>query len=677
MSTSSSSMAVPGPPAVTEHSTGGPPPDPPSPTPTPTSAWQPADRGSPDGPVEALRSLRRAGRLAAEYPLAGRLLAELGGGLDEPGDEFVRTGRHLERVGADAVLREHPETPVVSVAVTGHGTLRDLVPPLHAELARHGLLLRPYVGGFNGYVAELIDPDGDLAQAAPDIVAVLLTPAMIFEKVGTPWRPDDVARVLAENLRLVEGVVGAFCAAQPHATVVLNTLPLLRQHTAQLVDARSRAALGALWREHNAALLRLPERQPRVVVVDLDPLIAASGPAVDPRLAAYTQSHLSPGLLRLYARELGHLARAQAGRTRKTLVLDLDETVWGGVLGEVGPAGVEVGTGYRGEAFAAFQRVARQLMAQGVLLAAVSKNDVEPVRQVLREHPGMVLGEDDFVRVNANWLPKHDNLADLARALNLGVDSFVFVDDSPYEAGLVRRELPAVAVVRVDDEPALHVERLLRDGWFDVRELTAEDRTRTAKYREDLVRSDFLDTFSSLEDYLRELGVQVRLASATEPELARVAQLTARTNQFNLTTRRLQPQQVADLAADPAWSVLGIRGADRFGDNGLVGAVFTRRDDDLVHIDNFLLSCRVFARGIEQACLTAVLRAALAAGASAVTAGYRPTSKNSKVRDFYPRAGFQLIADHGGELLFRHDLTEISPPPEHVELTTSLTGASA
>src|SRR5262249_32703099 len=185
----------------------------------------------------------------------------------------------------------------------------------------------------------------------------------------------------------------------------------------------------------------------------------------------------------------------------------------------------------------ACQRVAKQLGSQGVLLAAVSKNDLEPVRDVLRNHPGMTLREDDLVRVVANWRPKHDNLTELAAALNLGVDSVVFVDDSPYECGLVRHALPGVAVVPVDGEPGLYVEKLLRDGWFDTRALTAEDRTRVAKYRDELVRKDFLDTFESIEDYLRELKVRVRLAAVTDPttDAVRISQLTLRTNQFNLT----------------------------------------------------------------------------------------------------------------------------------------------
>jgi FkbH-like protein len=581
---------------------------------------------------------------------------------------LVRAGQLLSRLDSEDVLREHPAVPTVTVAITGHSTMPALVPALTAELARHGLLLRPFVADFDGYVVDLSDPGSALYAAGADIVLCVLDAAVVFDEVPTPWRPADVERVLQEKLRLVEQLVARF-EANGRGTLVLNTMPLLRQFASQLVDHRSRARLGAVWREANAALLRLADSHPALVVLDLDPLMTEPVAASDVRLSIYAKARLSPDLLQRYAREVGHLARHVAGRMRKCLVLDLDGTVWGGVLGDDGIDGIEVDGSYRGTAFRAFQQVVKQIGSQGVLLAAISKNDLEPVRQVLRDHRGMTLREDDFVRVTANWRPKRDNLQELAKDLNLGIDAFVFVDDSAYECGLVQRDLPDVAVVRLDDEPALHGERLLRDGWFDVHELTAEDQARPVRYRDELQRKDFLHSFESIADYLRELEVSVRLAHIGGRDVARVSQLTLRTNQFNLTTERLQPADVRGRVEDPAALALAIHASDRFGDNGLVGAVFARRDGDAVHIDNFLLSCRVFARGIEHACLSAVLRHARSTGARAVFGAYRPTAKNGNVKEFYPRHGFVPVADHGNVLTFRHDLVEVLAPPDHVRLT--------
>ncbi|MGC0421383.1 HAD-IIIC family phosphatase [Embleya sp. AB8] len=623
--------------------------------------------------VDELLALHRADRLLADYPRVRELLAEASG------DEPARAGLLLSRLDPAAVTAAHPGVRAVSITVTGHGTLSALTGPLTGELARHGLVSRPRLTDFDSYVFELSDPDSELYASRADLVLCVLDAAVVFDEIPVPWTPADVERTLAAKVALIEQLAARY-ADLGTGTLVLNTLPLPRAYTAQLVDHRSRARLGGLWREANARLLRIGEAHASVLVLDLDPLLADGIPATEARLNVYAKAHLSAELLAGYAREVAHLARNLVGRTRKVLVLDLDNTLWGGVLGDDGIEGIEIGSGYRGEAFTAFQRVVKQLGAQGILLAAVSKNDAEPVREALRDHPGMTLREADFVRVVANWAPKHENLAELATALNLGVDSFVFVDDSPYECGLVRRELPEVAVIRLDAEPALHPARLLADGWFDTRELTAEDQARTSRYRDELDRRDFLDSFASLDDYLAELGVTVRIAPAAPADLSRVSQLTLRTNQFNLTTDRLQPAAVQTLAADPNVLVLAIHTADRFGANGLVGAILAHRADDVLHVDNMLLSCRVFARGVEQSALSALLRHARDTGAKAVYGTFRPAAKNGKVRDLYPRYGFTPVptdtaTDTDTELLtFRHDLVDIVTVPTHVALTEIFEG---
>lgn len=627
----------------------------------------PEESADTDGDIlRSFLSWHRKGRLVEEYPRLPGLLRRMSGA------ELATAGRLLARLPAGEVARRHPEVPVVRVSVVGHGTLAMLVPALTAQTARHGLLASVHVGGFGGYVFELSDPGSASYAHDADLTLCVLDAQTVFDEVPVPWRPEDVERAFTAKRELLEGLIRTF-TTHSRGTLVLNTLPLPRRYPAQLIDHASRARLGAVWREGNAGLLRLAEHR-GVVVVDLDPLVAEGVPAQDPRLSVYAKAHLSPELLAAYAREIGHLARCVTGRTAKCLALDLDGTLWGGVLGDDGADGIEIGDSARGEAFGAFQKAVKQIASQGVLLAALSKNDAEPVLEVLRGHPHQILREADFVRVSANWRPKHENLAELARALNLGPDSFVFVDDSPYERGLVERESPRTAVVAVDDEPALHPSRLLADGWFDTLVLTEEDRSRTALYAGELAREDFLAGFDSLADYLRELGVRVRLAPAAPADVPRVAQLTQRTNQFNLTTRRLQPAEVAAILADPDRQALVIRTGDRFGDNGLVGAVFTRREGADLHLDNFVLSCRVFARGVEQSCLAAVLRHARRTGAARVLASYRPTAKNGGVRDLYPRYGFTQVGAEpdSGVLYFRHDLATITAVPEHVELFDQL-----
>lgn len=610
-----------------------------------------------------LDELGRDSGLLARYAEVRDRLTDLGD------DDVARAGRLLANLDPDEVQAAYPQMRAVSIGVTGHGTLGPLVPALTGQLARHGLLLRPYVSAFDSYVFELGDARSGLYAAGNDVTVCVLDPAVVFDEIAVPWAPDDVAAAWDRKLSLIEALAAKHAAAT-HGPLVLNTVPLPARYSHQLVDHRSRAALGAAWRRAMVRLLELTAGSASVRVVDLDPLLVEGVPADNPRMDIYTNMHLSTEMLNRYAREVAHIARHTAGRTKKCLVVDLDDTVWGGAVGECGPDGIEVGEGRRGAAFTVFQRAVKQMTAQGVLLAAISKNDLDPVRAALAEHPRMTLREDDFVRVVANWRPKHDNLRELATTLNIGLDSFVFADDGSFECGLVRRELPEVAVVQLDDEPALHASRLLADGWFDVPTVTADDRQRPERYREEAARKEFLDGFDTLDAYLRELDLRVRLDRATEADIARVAQLTIRTNQFNLTVERLSEGDVRKRAQDARTPVFVVRSADRFGDNGLVGALLLHWRDSALWIDNFLLSCRVFGRGIEQACLAAVLRYAADSSATQVRGRYRAGAKNGKVADLYPRHGFAETAPGSGQ--FRHDLIAVPAAPDHIRLTADL-----
>jgi FkbH-like protein len=611
--------------------------------------------------IKQLLDWQRSGELADRYPQVRGLLAGL-----SPA-ELATAGRVLSKLDSDDLAARHPGTRPVSVAVTGHGTLAELSPALFGEFARHGLVADVRMAEHDSYVFDLVDPRSELYASKPDIVLCVLDHRIVLDELPAPWTPDDLQRVLDEKLALLNRLAAGFESAATGGTLVYNTLPLPAIVTGQLVDRLSRAKVGAMWRRANAALLDLVDQHPSLVVVDTDPLVGAGARISDDRMSVYAKAHLSAELLAGYAKEIGHLARVKSGDVKKALVLDLDGTLWGGILGDDGQEGIEIGGTYHGEAFTAFQTVVKQLGSQGILLGVVSKNDAEPVATVLREDTRMTLREDDFVRVIANWQPKHDNLRALAESLNIGVDSLVHVDDSPYEVGLVRHELPSTSVVALNTDPAEHVARLLADGWFDTRDLTAEDRARPARYREEVVRKDFLDSFESLSDYLSALGIRVELARLSEPDVARVSQITLRTNQFNLTTRRLQPADVQAFADDPDNLVLTVRAADRFGDNGLVGVLFARRTGTALRIDNFLLSCRVFSRGVEDTALAFLLRYAKDTGATEVLGEYQPSPKNGKVAGLYPRFGFTALQDG----VFRHDLADLPEVPEHVTATVA------
>jgi FkbH-like protein len=507
----------------------------------------------------------------------------------------------------------------------------------------------------------------------PDITICLLDAGEVAARLPVPWTPADAEHALRDLSSSLRQLAEEF--QRSHAsTLVLNTIPLPRSLAAQLVDYHSRSVLGAVWREFNAHLLRFGTERPGIAVVDTETLLCPSGQLADPRIASHAKVQFSDAFFAGYAREIGHLARALSGRTSKCLVLDLDGTLWGGILAEDGPAGIEVSDGVRGEAFHAFQSAVKQLGAQGALVAVCSKNDEALAREVLTANENLALRVDDLVAVVANWGAKPDNLTQLAEQLGIGVDSLVFVDDSPTERGMVRAALPAVPVIDVDsDEPAMHTHQLLADGWFVTLEVTAEDRDRAERYRTERTRLEFRERSDSLAGYLAGLGTTVELSHATADDAARLAQITQRTNQFNLTTVRLDTAGVRRMVDDGGVEVFAIRCADRFGQHGTVGAVFATWWGQAMHLDNFLLSCRVLARDVESACLRAILSYAKQAGAAEVVASFRPTAKNQRTRDFYPSHGFVPMDGPGDAAVrFHHDLNGLPPPVPHVAMTVRL-----
>ena len=352
---------------------------------------------------------------------------------------------------------------------------------------------------------------------------------------------------------------------------------------------------------------------------------------------------------------MARLLASVQGRAAKCLVLDLDNTLWGGVVGDDGIAGIRIGQGSaEGEAFAALQRYALELKRRGVLLAVCSKNEYANALEPFEKHPDMVLRPDDIACFMANWANKADNLRQIAATLNLALDALVFVDDNPMERDLVRRELPQVAVPEVPDDPALVAQCLADAGYFESLGLTSEDRDRTALYRTNGARAALRETATDLPAYLASLEMRLRWRRFDELGATRVVQLINKTNQFNLTTRRHGEDMVRTVRADPRARGLQFRLLDRFGDNGLIAVVILLAHDSPLAppglqegdalIDTWLMSCRVLGRGVEAATLEVLVTTARELGARRLVGEYRPTTKNALVRDHYAQLGFATEA---------------------------------
>jgi FkbH-like protein len=337
---------------------------------------------------------------------------------------------------------------------------------------------------------------------------------------------------------------------------------------------------------------------------------------------------------------------AQRGRSKRCLVLDLDNTLWGGVVGDDGIDGIVLGQGSaRGEAHIALQRYAKRLAERGVILAVCSKNDPAIAETAFRDHPEMVLQRSDIAAFVANWNDKAENLRVIANHLNIGLDSLVFVDDNPVERARVREALPMVAVPELPADPAAYVRFLAQAGHFEAVSFTDDDRARAGQYAANTEREQLRNTSISLDDFLRSLQMVVSFGAIARIDLARAAQLVNKTNQFNTTGRRCTAEEIAALAADPAAITLQFRLADRFGDNGLVSVLLMRPAPDeraALEIDAWVMSCRVFGRQLEDEAMNIAVECARARGAMALLARFVPTAKNGVIRDLFPRLGFDL-----------------------------------
>jgi len=355
-------------------------------------------------------------------------------------------------------------------------------------------------------------------------------------------------------------------------------------------------------------------------------------------------------------------------------VLDLDNTLWGGVIGDDGVAGIHLGQGDPlGEAYVSFQRYAKALSERGVILAVCSKNEELLAREPFEKHPEMVLRWDDFSCFVANWEDKVTNLKRIAQQLNIGLQSMVFVDDNPAERDLVRQFLPEVAVPELPEDPAEYAAALERYRYFEVAALSAEDFQRREFYRANLERQQALGSHASLDEFLRSLDMRARVGPIREADLERSVQLIGKSNQFNLTTRRHTSAEVLHMMASPDWVTFTVTLSDRFGDNGLISVLLACQRDEALYVDTWLMSCRVLQRGVERLLLNHLVAAARQRGLQRIRGEFIPTAKNKLVQNHYQELGFSLVhREPDGracwELCFGNGWT---PLPHHIREESS------
>lgn len=523
-------------------------------------------------------------------------------------------------------------------------TCEPLVPLLRLEGFRRLIRIDIDVADYDTYAQEIVDAGSATRRESCDMIVLALwldLLPMAFDAHGA-LNPDAVLDHVGHQLALLRRHTGAL--------IGINTF-LPPMHSVGAGDA---AALARL----NAGIHGFAGSDGRVLVADFGRYVESIGraSAVDPRYYFMYKSPLQPAVLHMWAESLATALASQRGLVKKVLALDCDNTLWGGIVGEDGLNGIKLSPhDYPGNVFHTFQRQVLQLQRQGVLLALCTKNNEADVLEVLDAHPHALLRREHFAAWRINWENKADNLAAIARDLRIGLDAFVFIDDSPVECDLVRQLLPAVEVLRVPERVHLLPGLLAGYTGFFKMVTTADDLARTAQYQSERQRTAEASQAANLDEYLASLQLVAQIGPATADETARIAQLTQRTNQFNLTTRRYAPGEIEKMQQSPDCAVLAMHVRDKFGDYGLTGAAIVMHEHGIARIDTFLMSCRILVRRLEDALLAeTVARAQSLWNVGRVTAEFLPTAKNAQVSDFFDKRGFTQTS--GAEMEKRYVL---------------------
>ena len=587
--------------------------------------------------------------------------------------DFVKTNA-LDHAVARFFSGKPPEnlaTKPIRLALLGSSTMAHLHPAIRVAGMRRGLWISIYENDYGQYWQELSDPSSGLNTFAPTTILLALDAHHLAAGVGAHLNAAEIDRLFAE---LTDRIGACWRLARENFRCPVIHQAALPVHAGLLGNNEHRlpGSRRAFVERANRELRAMADAE-GVDILALDAQAAQDGLGAwhDPVLWHHGKQEISPAAAPVYGDLLGRLLAAKQGRSAKCLVLDLDNTVWGGVVGDDGLSGLVLGQGNAaGEAFVAFQEYARDLARRGVILAVCSKNDEANALEPFEQHPEMVLRRSDIASFVANWNDKPANLRAIAAELNIGLDSLVFVDDNPFERNLVRGELPMVAVPEMSDDPAAYAQTLADAGYFEGVSITDEDRTRSQQYQSNRERELLKASVTDLDSYLRGLEMRLIWRRFDAVGLQRTVQLINKTNQFNLTTRRYSEDDVLALIDDPRALGLQLRLIDRFGDNGVIGIVIGKMtDNDELLIDTWLMSCRVLGRQVEPTTLNLLADAGIRLGARHLVGEYLPTKKNGMVRDHYVKLGFTVTEARpdGGSRSFL-DLATFVPAGTFIEV---------
>ncbi len=560
----------------------------------------------------------------------------------------------------------------IRIAILADSTLNGLKEVLSVKCSQQGIAAEIQISAYNQIHQEVLDERSALYKFAPDLVILFTDLRSVagdyyfFPYEGTEADRRSWAEQKTADIHMLVGRIRSGSAAK----ILVHNWEVPTHSPSGILEHKEDFGFLESVQAVNVGLRSAYKKDPRVFLFDYDGFCSRVGKdrVLDRKMYYLADTRLAfPHLITLAEAYMGYI-KPFFGLTKKCLVLDLDNTLWGGVVGEDGLEGIRLGPSPEGRPYFEFQKHVLAVQKRGILLAINSRNNAEEALKVIREHPHMVLRENCFSAVRINWQDKVANLRSIAKDLNIGLESLVFVDDDRVNCGLVRAALPEVRVVELPEDAALYSQTFLELDDFNVTALTEEDGRRSALYEQEKSRRDSQQTATSVDEYLSGLGTKIIVQKSGALTLPRISQLVLKTNQFNMTTRRYSEEKMSALASSPHHLLLAFRVIDRFGDSGITGAAIVEKAKGAWRIDNLILSCRVIGRKIEHAIFSHLLETAKKEEVQSVVGEFIPSEKNAVAKDFYGEAGFVRAADDGAVQKWTYDTARSYPKPKFITL---------
>ena len=536
--------------------------------------------------------------------------------------------------------------PQYKLSIMGDCATQHLATALRGYGVYMGLGLSVLDTDYNQIDAQVMDPGSELYRFAPNAVLIQMCTEKLYEafcaaplNCRSSFAEDTYARIVRIWEQMNTNIA---------ATILQCNFPLMDDGVFGQFGSKTADAFLFQQRKLNFLLMQGCQDVKNVYLIDLDSIQATVGRKAfsDPKLYYIAKMPISVDVLPEIAKKVLDQIQALRGITKKCVVLDLDNTLWGGVIGDDGLSGIQIGELGTGHAFSDFQAWLKELKNRGMLLAVCSKNNEPAAKEPFEKHPEMVLRLEDISMFVANWEDKASNIRNIQKTLNIGMDSLVFLDDNPFERNLVRSMIPEITVPELPEDPALYLQYLRNLGLFETASYSAEDAGRTQQYRQQAERAVFESSFQSYEDYLEGLAMKAVAAPFDVFHYPRIAQLTQRSNQFNLRTVRYTEAEIEAIANDKNRITLYFTLKDKFGDHGLISVVILDKQGQELFVSEWLMSCRVLKRGMEEFIINKILQTAADNGFRKVIGEYIPTPKNAMVKDLYEKMGFDRIAEN-------------------------------